>query len=46
MTTAVFGGKLMHLHFEILKKEANMRFFSSITGLVSPSLCIEERREN
>jgi len=27
VTTAVFGGKLMHLHFEILKKEANMRFF-------------------
>lgn len=27
VTTAVFGGKLMHLHFESLKKEANMRFF-------------------
>ena len=27
VTTAVFGGKLMHLHFESLKKEANLRFF-------------------
>ena len=27
VTTAVFGGKLMQLHFESLKKEANLRFF-------------------
>jgi vitamin B12/bleomycin/antimicrobial peptide transport system ATP-binding/permease protein len=27
ITTAVFGGKLMHLHFVSLTKEANMRFF-------------------